>query len=190
MPKNQIRSTLCAVALSCAGALSHAQVPASSAVSAAADSEGKTLRDQARIEQEIEFEKRKKALRDLKAATVVAPGTPGAPTAPQPLRAKHVKSAPIPDQPLGLQLRAVFGVSPNVVARFLTSTGDFEDHPVGSVVQGWKVTHIENGTVFLQRGATQYPMKVQMQRFVESDQQSNVVQSGTLPDPRIAGSAR
>lgn len=148
-----------------------------------------TLDDLARMAQEIEVEKSRKTLRELKKETSVS-------NAPIIIMPKKVKPAPKPDMPEGLQVRAIFGVAPKTYVRFYTSTGEFEDRLIGQSVQGWSLVDIKDGTVRLQRGKTIYPIALQM-RPAGGDaeavgaqfQAGNVVNAAALPDPRI-GSAR
>lgn len=209
MQQKRIRSAIALAALFVAAGGATAQVvrqPQAPAPNAAASAQAMTLGDVALLAKEAEIEKRQKELRDLKqapvqpvAASADAAGL-AAQDAPKPVHHVRKKVKPLPpppDRPEGLQVRAIFGVAPNTYARFYTKTGEFEDHLVGDIVQGWKLIDIHNGVTTLQRGKAQALIAVQMRPASTLEVGGNqgqpaatataarVMQAGALPDPNL-----
>jgi len=161
--------------------------PSAAAVPAAvAPVQTYTLGQLADMQRDVEFEKQRRALREAK-------GVDEKPAAPAPAK-KKVKAPPKPVVPEGLQVRAIFGVQPDVTIRFYTASGQFEDHRIGETVQGWVVVDVRDEWVTLRKGAVTYPLALQMRSVVvepgvaaseQSPGARNVVQAGALPSPKL-----
>lgn len=193
MQKNRILKVLLTsiiLALPFAAGAQVAALTAPANVAPTAPVQTYTLGQLADMQRDVEFEKQRRALREAK-------GVEEKPAVPAPVK-KKVKVAPKPVVPEGLQVRAIFGVTPDTTIRFFTAAGQFEDRRVGDTIQGWTVVAVKDEWVTLRKDAVVYPLALQMRSaFVEPAAGAavgelaagapNIVKAGALPSPKLTG---